>query len=259
MQIINAFGEGTSPVIYKDRLIIVRDHEGQSKIHVLNKKTGKEIWQKDRDENSAWTTPLVVESEGKAQIIVPGDNKSIGYDFGTGEVIWEISGLGEDVIPSPVSDGEMIFLMTGFGKTKIIQAINLKKVKENSDYSKAIIWTRDKNTSYVPSPLLKDGKLYYLKFTSAQLSCTDAKNGEIYYDALKPEGMSGVYASPVWANGNIYIIDRKVTCSVIKDGSEFKVIAMNKLDDNFDASPAIAGNELLLRGYKSLYCISKYR
>ncbi len=256
MQIKNAFGEGTSPVLFKDNVIIVWDHEGQSEIHILNIKTGEEIWQKDRDAMSAWATPIAVEFEGKPQIIVPGYNKSIGYDLGTGDVIWEISGLGEDIIPSPVFDGERVYLMTGFGKTKI-QAIDLKMAKENSDYSKAVIWTQDKNSSYVPSPLLKDGKLYYLKFSSAQLSCTNAKNGEIYYSAVKPEGMSGVYASPVWANGNIYIIDRQGTCSVIKDGPEFKVIAQNKLDDNFDASPAIVGNDLILRGYKSLYCISK--
>jgi hypothetical protein len=69
--------------------------------------------------------------------------------------------------------------------------------------------------------------------------------------------MTSIYASPVWANGCVYIIDRQGICSVIKDGTEFKVIAHNKLDDNFDASPVIVGNELLLRGYKSLYCISE--
>ncbi|NOU17513.1 MAG: PQQ-binding-like beta-propeller repeat protein [Bacteroidales bacterium] len=253
MQIENAFGEGTSPVLYKDKLIIVWDHEGQSKIYVLNKKTGEEIWQKNRDEKTTWATPIVVEFEGKAQIIVPSNNKSIGYDLETGDVIWKINGLREDIIPCPVFDGERAFLMTKLG----IQAINLEVAKDNLEHSNAVIWTKDKNSSYVPSPLLKNEKLYYLKGSCAQLSCVDAKNGEIYYAALKLEGLAGVYASPVWANGNIYIIDRRGTCSVIKDGAEFKVIAKNKLDDNFDASPAIVGNELLLRGFKSLYCISK--
>ncbi|NVO10903.1 MAG: PQQ-like beta-propeller repeat protein [Bacteroidales bacterium] len=253
MQIRNTFGEGASPALYKGKLIIVWDHEGQSKIYVLNKKTGEEIWQKNRDEKTTWATPVVAEIEGKAQIIVPSNNKSIGYDLETGNVIWEINGLKEDIIPCPVFDGERTFLMTELG----IQAINLKIAKDNLEHSNAVIWTKDKNSSYVPSPLLKDEKLYYLKGSRAQLSCVDAKNGEIYYEALKLEEMTSVYASPVWANGYIYIIDRKGSCSVIKDGPELKVIALNKLDDNFDASPAIVGNELLLRGYKSLYCISK--
>ena len=76
-------------------------------------------------------------------------------------------------------------------------------------------------------------------------------------EAVKPEGMVGTYVSPVWANGNIYMLDRSGTCAVIKEGTEFEVITLNKLDDNFDASPAIVGNDLLLRGYESLYCISE--
>ncbi len=253
MNMKNAFGEGISPVLYKDNLIIVWDHEGQSKIYVLNKKTGEVIWQKNRDEKSTWATPIVVEFEGKAQIIVPGNNKSIGYDLKTGDVIWKIDGLEEGIIPCPVFDGERIFLMTEAG----IQAIDLKIAKENLKHSNAIIWTRDKNSPSVPSPLLKGGKLYYLKEFIGELSCVNAKNGEIYYEALKLEGMTSVFTSPVWANGNIYIIDDKGACSVIKEGSEFKVIALNKLNDKFEASPAIVGNELLLRGFKSLYCISE--
>lgn len=257
MNIISAFGEGTSPVLYKENLIIVWDHEGQSKIYVLNKNTGEEIWQKDREEISAWITPIVVEINGRMQIIVPGDKKSIGYDLENSDVIWELSGLGEGPISCPVFDGERTFLMTGYGNTKMIQAINLISAQGKLENSAAVVWTSDKNPSYVPSPLLKDGKLYFLKASRAQLSCVDAKTGEIYYEALKPEGMGAAYASPVEANGNIYIIDRRGTCSVIKEGTEFEVIAQNKLDDNFDASPAIVGNDLLLRGYKSLYCISE--
>jgi outer membrane protein assembly factor BamB len=256
MQIEHAFGEGTSPVLFKNNVIIVWDHEGQSKIHVLNKETGEEIWQKERDERSAWTTPIVVESEGKAQIIVPG-SKSVGYDLKSGDVIWGISGLGEGVISCPVFDGERTFLMTGYGSTKMTQAIDIKSAKGELENSNAVIWSSNKNPSRVPSPLLKGEKLYFLKASKAQLSCVDAKTGEVHYEALKIEGLSWTYASPVLANGNIYVIDRKGRTSVIKEGIVFKIIAQNKLDDNFDASPAIAGNELFLRGYKSLYCISE--
>ncbi|MFC2104447.1 PQQ-binding-like beta-propeller repeat protein [Bacteroidota bacterium] len=257
MQVESAFGEATSPVLYKDKLIIVWDHEGQSKIHVLNKKTGEEIWQKDRDERTTWATPTVVELDGMAQIIVPGKNKSMGYDIETGDVIWELGGLGDGIIPCPVFDGERVYLMTGYGKIKIAQAVNLKGAKGNLENSAALIWTMENNSSYVPSPLLKDGKLYYLKGSRASISCVEAKTGEIYYEAQRVEGLKGEYASPVWANGNIYIIDRQGTCAVIKEGKKFEVIVKNKLDDNFDASPAVVGNELFLRGFKSLYCISE--
>ena len=98
------------------------------------------------------------------------------------------------------------------------QDLNLAGI--NVDSSKYITWSYDKNTSYVPSPLIKDGKLYYLKGYRSQLSCVDSKTGKIYYDAIKLDGMKAIYASPIWANGNIYIIDRKGTCSVIKEGIE---------------------------------------
>ncbi|MFC2086342.1 PQQ-binding-like beta-propeller repeat protein [Bacteroidota bacterium] len=257
MHVVNSFGEGSSPFIYKDKLAIVWDHMGPSKMFVLNKNTGEEIWQKDREELGTWVSPIIVEVNGKAQIIVPGDFKSIAYDLVDGNIIWELAGLGDGPISCPVYDGERAFLMSGYGKIKIVQAVNLKTAKGNIENTESVVWTNEKNTSYVPSPLLKNGKLYYLKASRAQISCVDAKTGEIYYEALKPEGLGGAYASPVSANGNIYILDRKGNSAVIKEGPEFEVIATNKLDDNFDASPAIVGNDLLLRGFKSLYCISE--
>jgi outer membrane protein assembly factor BamB len=258
MNIVGPFGEGTSPVLCKENLIILWDHQGQSKIYVLNKKTGEEIWQKNRDEDRGWLTPIVVGIDGKMQIIITGFNNSIGYDLESSDIIWKLNGLGVGPITCPVFDGERVFLMTGgpIGK-KIIQAVNLISAKGNLNNSSAVIWTSEKNPPFVPSPLLKDGKLYFLRANRAQLSCVDANTGKIYYDAVKPEGMVGAYASPVSANGNIYMLDRSGTCAVIKEGTEFEVIALNKLDDNFDASPAIVGNDLLLRGHKSLYCISK--
>ena len=259
MQIYGTFGEGASPVIYKDNLIIVWDHEGQSKIYLLNKSNGEEIWQKDRDEPSSWATPVIAELENKVQIIVNGKKMSTGYNIANGEVIWENTGLDGDVVVSPVFDGEMAYLMTGgISGNKIIQAINLKTAKgqqlENSD---AVVWTSDKKPPYIPSPLLKKGKLYYLEGNKCRLSCVEAKTGKIYYLAQKMEGMKSVYASPVYANGYIYVVDRKGNCSVIKEGTEFEVVFKNKLEDKFDASPAIVGNELFLRGLQYLYCISE--
>ena len=182
MSIVGPFGEGTSPVLYKENLIILWDHHGQSKIYVLNKKTGEEIWQKDRDEDRGWLTPIVVEIDGKMQIIITGFNNSIGYDLASSDIIWKLNGLGKGPICCPVFDGKRVFLMNGgpLGK-KTIQAVNLISAEGNLNNSSAVIWTSEKNLSFVPSPLLKDGKLYFLKGNRAQLSCVDAKTGKIYY------------------------------------------------------------------------------
>lgn len=257
MNITMTFGEGISPALYKNNLIVLWDHEGQSKLYVLDKSTGEDIWQKDRAEGTTWVTPIVVDIDGNPQIIVPGTLQSMGYDLITGDVKWSKGGLGEGAIPSPVFDGERAYVMTGYGKVKTVQALDVRKLTANSSDSSAVVWSSDLNTSYVPSPLLKDGKLWYLKSSRANLSCVEGKTGENYYSAVKLVGLGGVYASPVWANGYIYIIDRQGTCAVVKEGTIFELAGTNKLDDRFDASPVVVGNDLFLRGFRSLYCVSK--
>jgi outer membrane protein assembly factor BamB len=256
MKVELAVGEGTSPVIYNNSVIINWDHEGQSKIFALDKRTGAEIWQRSRDSFSTWATPVAAKVNGNMQIIVPGTAKSRGYDAATGDVIWELKGLDRGIVASPVSDGEYVYLMNGY-MGSAIQAIDLKSAKGNIDNSKAVTWISDKDAPYVPSPLLMGGKIYYLKGTNSGLTCTDAVTGKVYYKNKKAEGMGSAYASPVWANGNIYVMDRKGNCAVIIEETEFKVKAVNKLNDKFDASPAVAGNDLILRGFESLYCISE--
>lgn len=256
MSIDMTFGEGTSPVLYQDKLIILWDHEGQSKLYVLDKRTGLTQWEKDREEGTTWSTPLVKKVDGQAQIIVAGYAKSMGYDLNNGDVVWELKGLGQGIIPSPVSNGQKYFLMTGYGKVKILQAVNLQNAHGDLENTDVVAWTTTSSTSYVPSPLLANGKLYYLKGSRAQLSCVDATTGSVHYEAESLEGLKGTYASPVYANGKIYILGRKGSCAVIEEGVSFKVISKNKLDDSFDASPVIIGKDLLLRGFKNLYCIS---
>ena len=257
MQMVMAFGEGNSPVLYKNKLVILWDHEGESKIHVFNKNTGKEIWQKNREERTTWATPIVVDINNSTQIIVPGKTRSIGYELETGKEIWTLSGLKEDIVPSPVFDGERIFLMTGFMKSKVLQAINLTIAQGELNNTDAVCWTKSANTPYVPSPLLSNGKLYILEGNKPKLSCIESMTGKIHYENQKLTGMKSFYASPISANGYIYFIDRKGNSIVIKEGDKFKIVGQNKLDDKFDASPVVSDNLLILRGLKHLYCISE--
>lgn len=253
-----SFGEGSSPALYKDYLIINWDHEKDSHIFVLNKTNGDVIWEKGRDEITSWSTPLVVEVKGKPQLIVSATGKSIAYDLTNGDIVWEVSGMTNNVIPSPVTDGKMVYLMSGYSGNAL-QTIKLEEAKGDLKDSSALVWTYDKNTPYVPSPLLYNNRLYYLRGNNERLSCVEATTGKIYYEVQKLDGMKGVYASPVAANGMVYIVGRNGVCYVLQDGVEFKVVSKNQLDDNFDASPAIVGNELYLRGslLNYLYCIAE--
>jgi outer membrane protein assembly factor BamB len=256
MNISASFGEGSSPVLYKNYLIINWDHEKDSYVFVLNKTNGDVVWKKKRDEMTSWSTPLVVEVKGKPQLIVTATAKSVGYDLDNGDIVWEISGLTANVIPSPVTDGKMVYLMSGY-RGNALQTVNLEEAKGDLTDSSALSWTYDKNTPYVPSPLLYNNRLYYLRGNDERLSCVDSKTGKIHYEAQKLDGMKGVYASPVAANGVVYVLGRQGVCYVLQDGVEFKVVSKNQLDDAFDASPAIVGNELYLRGLKNLYCIAE--
>ncbi len=256
MNIRLTFGEGSSPALYKNYLIVNWDHEGDSYIYVMNKTNGSIIWKKKREEKTSWSTPLVVPVNGKPQLIVCATGNSMGYDLRTGDEIWNVTGMTENVIPSPVSDGEMVYLMSGF-RGAALQAVKLKDAKGNLSGSSALAWTYGKNTPYVPSPLLYNNRLYYLLGNDERLSCVEAKTGKVYYERERLKGMKGVYASPAGANGFVYVMGRNGVCFVFKDGTEFNVVSENQLDDNFDASPAVAGNDLYLRGFKNLYCIAE--
>jgi outer membrane protein assembly factor BamB len=108
----------------------------------------------------------------------------------------------------------------------------------------------------VPSPLLYDGILYFLKTNSGLLSAYDAKTGKPHYQLQRLDGLPNVFSSPVGAAGRVYITGREGTTLVIKQGTSFDIIAKNTLDDGFDASPALVDRDLYLRGYKYLYCLT---
>jgi len=252
----NQFGEGSTPVLYRDRLFIVWDHQGQSFIVALDARTGDEVWRANREEIDTWATPLVVEHGGRAQVIAPAMRKVRSYDVENGQVVWESPGLTMNPIPSPVSEDGMVYLMSGFQGNRL-RAIRLADAKGDLSASKAEVWTLDRDTPYVPSPLLYDGILYFLKTNSGILSAFDAKSGTPHYQLQRLDGVPNVFASPVGAKGRVYFPGREGVTLVIKHGPAFEVLARNKLDDGFDASPALVDNEIFLRGYQYLYSIAE--
>jgi outer membrane protein assembly factor BamB len=252
----NTFGEGSTPVLYKDRLFYVWDHQRESFIVALNKRTGEELWRVKRDEIDTWATPLVVEQAGAAQVVVAGMNRVRSYDAATGAIVWETAGLTMNPIPSPVSGDGMVFLMSGF-RGNSLKAIRLEGAKGDITSTPAIAWTLDRDTPYVPSPLLHEGILYFLKTNNGLLTAVDAKTGKAHYQAQRLDAVPNVFASPVAAAGRIYIVGREGTTAVIKPGPTLEVLGASTLDDHFDASPALVDGEMYLRGSKKLYCVAQ--
>jgi outer membrane protein assembly factor BamB len=250
----NTFGEGSTPALYKDRLFYVWDHQKGSFIVALNKRTGDELWRVPRDEIDTWATPLVVEHGGATQVIVPGMNRVRSYDASSGAILWETAGLTMNAIPSPVHADGMVFLTSGF-RGNSLKAIKLDGAKGDITNTPALAWTTDRDTPYVPSPLLYQGILYFLKTNNGLLTAVDAKTGKPHYQVQRIDGVPNVFASPVAAAGKIFIVGREGTTAVIRPGPAYEVIATNTLDDHFDASPALVENEMYLRGVKNLYCI----
>lgn len=252
----NQFGEGSTPALYGRYLVVVWDHiPGPSFIVALDKATGQELWRTSRDEMDTWATPLVVEHAGRPQVIVNAMNRVRSYDLETGKIVWEGPGTTMNVIPSPVYGHGMVFVMSGF-RGNNLKAIKLAEAKGDISTTGAIAWQLDRDTPYVPSPLLYDNILYFLKTTNGLLSAFDAVSGKPHYQALRMAKAPEVFASPVGADGRVYIVSRDGITTVIKHGTSYEVLAENVLDDGFDASPALVGNEIYLRGFRYLYRIS---
>ena len=248
------FGEGSTPALHGDRIVVVWDHQGQSFVVALDTLTGQEIWRVAREEIDTWSTPLVVEHDGRAQVITNGMNRLRSYDLETGKVVWESAGTTMNAIPSPVFEDGLAILMSGF-RGNNLKAIRIADARGDITNSGAIVWSMNRDTPYVPSPLLYDGVLYMLKSNSGILSVLDAKTGTPHYQSQRLDGLAEVFSSPVGADGRVYVTGREGTTLVIKHGPTFEVLSKNTLDDGFDASPALVDNDMYLRGYKSLYSI----
>jgi outer membrane protein assembly factor BamB len=248
------FGEGSSPVLAGQALIVVMDHEAGSAIYALDKDTGETLWKRARDEDTAWATPAIAEVGGKMEAIVSATKRIRSYDVRTGAQVWECGGQTQNVIPSPVVADGLVFCTSGFRGSEL-QAIELGRTGDLTGTS-AVRWQVNKATPYVPSPILYEGRLYVCSMNRAAVSCYDAQTGQLHFAEERLETVKDIFASPVGAAGRVYFVGRKGTTEVIGNADTLEILAANRLDDEFDASPALAGGDLFLKGKRHLYCIS---
>lgn len=255
MRMRMAFGEGMAPVLAGDRLILVFDHEGDSFIVTLDKRTGQELWRANRDEVSNWAAPLVVEHGGRTQVVVSGTRRVRSYDLESGRLIWECGGLGSNPIPQPVRLGDLVLVMTGHRDPNLM-AIRLGREGDLTG-TDAIVWSQTRGNSYTPSPVLHDGKLYVLT-DNGMISCYNARTGEAYYHQVRLPKAYNFKSSPIGANGHLYLASENEDVIVLKMGETFEVVATNTMTDQvFIATPAVSGGEIFLRSKTTLYCVRK--
>lgn len=256
MQTRMGFGEGASPAVHGNTVVVNWDDETDNDFIVaLDKRTGSELWKTARHEDTGWSTPLIVEHGGKTQVIVNATGKVRSYDLQTGKEIWSCAGQTPNAIPSPVADSSTVYCTSGFRGTALY-AIKLDATGDVGG-TEAVRWTHNKGTPYVPSPLLVNDLLYFLSGNNGILTCLNAKTGEANFEQERLESLREVYASPVAAKERVYILGRDGKCVVLKQGTKPEILASNKLDEKTDASMALTGKELFIRGKQTLYCIAE--
>ena len=250
----HAHGEGASPALEDGVLVVNWDHEQQSLIVAYEASSGKELWRLNRDEMTSWSTPLIVAHQGSHQVIVSATKRVRSYNLRTGELVWECSGLARNVVASPVHHEGVVVVGNSYDK-QAMMAIRLEGASGDISGSPNILWSTTRMTPYVPSPLMYKGVLYFLRHNQAVLSCLDPLTGKDLRGPFRLGGLREIFASPVAADDRVYIVGKSGATLVFGHGAEPRVLALNKLEDQFSASPAMVGDALFLRGEKFLYCL----
>lgn len=257
------WGTASSPVMSGELVYVQCDNDKQSFLVALDKRSGDEVWRVERNEKSNWSTPFIWKNELRIELVVEGGNKMCSYEPATGKLLWEMGASGRSA-SSPVGDQKLLFVNSAdrlTGLRGIFAAIRPGASGDISLTGKAatnefVVWSSNlSGGGRVASPLLVANCLYLLEQQSGIIRCLDSQTGKQHYRQRIP-GAVGVTASPWSSGGNVFCLDQSGQTFVLAPGPELKVLATNKLsDDMFWASPAVAGNSLLLRGTDHLFCI----
>lgn len=252
------WGAASSPVIHKNSVIVQCDRQKDSFVAAFDMDSGKELWRTARTEIPTWGTPTLVAGKDGAEVVTNGSKGIRGYDADTGKELWTLGPNSEVVCTTPVAADGLIYVTAGYPPVQPIYAIKQGSrgdltLKAGSTSSEAIAWSYSRGGVYLPSPIVVGGHLYTLS-NNGILTAYDAKTGTRVYQ--QRVGMGGSYAAaPVAADGRLYLTSEDGDVYVVKAGAQFEVLAHNKMPEILMATPAIAGDLLLVRGHQHLYAI----
>lgn len=249
-------GEGASPLLAGDKVVVNWDHEGQSFLVALDKASGAQQWKRQRSEVTSWATPIAIEQQGGTQVVVSGTNRVRGYDLQTGKTIWECGGMSANIVASPVARNGVVFAGSSYEKRALL-AIDIRGATGDITATKRVLWDRFRGTPYVPSPLLYEDALYFLTHYQGVLTRIHAQTGADAPGAFRLGGLGSIYASPVGAAGRVYITDLRGVTLVVSHEANPRILARNRLGEPVSASAALAGSQLFLRGDRHLFCLQK--
>jgi outer membrane protein assembly factor BamB len=247
-------GVGTSPVPYGDLVILQCDEDNgeNSFITALDRKTGKPVWRVARKVQVSWATPIVVHAAGRDELVTSGTEAVIAYDPATGKELWRSKGLDSNAVPSPVAGPDVVVLSAGY-PNKVAVGIKPGGTGDLTGTPR-VLWTYNKGTAYVPSPILYDGYVY-LMTDRGLVTCLDARTGEVKYEGARTPTPGTFTASPVAFDGKILLSSEDGDVHVFKAGPRHELLRTNVLAEPIYASPAISKGRIFIRGAQHLYCI----
>ncbi len=256
------WGTAASPALHGGRLFVVNDNDDRSELLALDATTGREVWRADRDEKSNWATPFVWQHDGHAELVTSGTRAVRSFDL-DGTPRWSLRGMSSIAIPTPLAGDGLLFVTSGYVGDKFRPLYAIRpgargdiSLKPDETHNASIAWSNPVGGPYNPSPLWHDGRLYVL-YDRGLVSCFDAKTGKAIYDRERlPDGFAFT-ASPWAAGGRIHCLNEDGVCFVLRAGDRFELLRKNTLasDDMCMATPAIAGDRLVIRTAARVYCI----
>ena len=255
------WGVGSSPIIWKSSVIVQCDIQKNSFIAAFDIATGQPLWRTPRQEIPSWSTPAIYEGNGRAELVTQATNFTRGYDPSTGQELWRLAGNSEITIPTPIIGANLIIVTNGYRGVQPIYAIKPGAkgditLKGEQTQSEFIAWSTKRGGPYIPTPLIYRDQLYVCS-NNGVLSAYDARTGQrLYQERLGGTGGS-FSASPVAADGKIYLASEDGDVFVIKAGPTYELLATNSMGEALMATPAISEGLIIIRGLKDVFAIGQ--
>ncbi len=254
------WGFASSPVIHNGHVVVQCDCLNIGFVSILNLEDGTEVRRIVREDVATWSTPCVVNANGKSQIVCNGYKQMAAYDFETGDLIWTLSGGGDVPVPTPLFHEDKFFVTNGHGRSPVYAVAADAKgditPKEGEDLPEGLAWYQPRGGSYMPTPIIV-GDLLYTCNDSGVLTVRDTATGEKLYKRRVWGGKNTFSASAVATSEHLYFASESGNVIVAKTGREFEHIATNDMRGIVMATPAMAGDQLFVRTVESLVCIAE--
>jgi len=255
----SSWGHASSPIIYRDLVIVQADGHKQSFIAAFNLKDGKQAWRVERNEITSWTTPSIYQGKDRTELIANGGRYIRGYDPLTGKELWRFADNDTQVkMQAPLIANDLIYITGGYPPGRAMYvfrpgAVGDISLKAGQDTNAFLAWRTSKGSPYTPTPIVY-GDQFYVLADNGVLSSYDAKTGELIYQQRLPTSFS---ASPVAADGKLYLASEDGDVFVVKAGRQYELLSKNVMGQPLMATPALTQGMLILRGDKAIYAIGE--